>query len=64
MQGNLDRICSYLVGRKGRIEVKVERINTCGAHYFFILPKLEEKLFSTHFNIKLPCYPHFQILIV
>ena len=58
---NLDRILKMLLsGRKERKkEGKVEGKNICGAHYFFILSKLEGKLFSTYFNVKLPCYPHF-----
>ena len=32
--------------------------------HFFILPILDEKLFSTHLCIKLPCYLHFKILII
>ena len=50
---------SCLVGRKRRRKGKEGGRNTCGVHHFFIPPKLEEKLFSTHFNAKLPYYPHF-----
>ena len=56
--------CSCLVGRKRRREGKQERRNTCGPYCFFILPKLEGKLFSSPISVRLPYYPHFKILII
>ena len=50
---------SYLAGRKRRRKGKEDRRNACRAYYFFILLKLKGKLFFTHFNAKLPYYPHF-----
>ena len=61
MEENLDRILKMLLyGRKERNKGRKSRKKKyMWGPLFFILPKLEGKLFSTDFNVKLSSYPHF-----
>ena len=49
---------------KNKKERKMQEKKCTKGPPFFILPILDEKLFSIYLCVKLQCYPHFKILII